>query len=107
MDTIADLKLAYWDIALPLVGEYADVVQEADDVAGQYDLLIQPETYRTVIKPRHKKIFRLSLRLARMPRSSSTAAVQISEIIPDLIEIGVDIINPVQVNAAGMESAGS
>src|SRR5690606_28689734 len=57
MDTIVDLKLAYWEIALPLVGDYADVVQEADDVAGQLGLLVSPEIYRRVMKPRHKRIF--------------------------------------------------
>ncbi len=56
MDTIVDLKLAYWEIALPELADYVDVVQEADDLAGQFGLLISPETYRKIIKPRHKKI---------------------------------------------------
>jgi uroporphyrinogen decarboxylase len=103
MDTIIDLKLQYWDIALPMVGEYADVVQEADDVAGQFGLLLNPGYYRSVIKPRHKKI-------VDFIKARSDAKIfyhccgAISEIIPDLIDIGFDIINPVQVSAAGMDS---
>ncbi len=103
MDTIVDLKLAYWDIALPKVGEYADVVQEADDVAGQHGLLMSPDVYRSVIKPRHKKIFDF-IKERTDAKIFYHCCGAIGEIIPDLIEIGVDIINPVQVNATGMES---
>jgi len=104
MDTIIDLKLAYWEVALPLVGDYADVVQEADDLAGQFGLLINPETYRKIVKPRHKKI--MDFIKARSPAKiffHSCGAIR--EIIPDMIEIGIDIINPVQVSAFGMESS--
>jgi uroporphyrinogen decarboxylase len=104
MDTIIDLKLAYWEIALPLVGDYADVVQEADDLAGQFALLISPETYRKVIKPRHKKIMDF-IKARTKAKIFFHSCGAIREIIPDLVEIGVDIINPVQVSAVGMESA--
>jgi uroporphyrinogen decarboxylase len=104
MDKIIDLKLAYWEIALPMVGEYADVVQEADDLAGQFDLLISPEIYRKVVKPRHKKIMDfIKARTDAKIFFHSCGAIR--GIIPDLIEIGVDIINPVQVSATGMESS--
>ena len=104
MDTIIDLKLAYWEVALPLVGEYADVVQEADDLAGQFDLLISPEIYRKIVKPRHKKIMDfIKERTDAKIFFHSCGAIR--EIIPDMIEIGIDIINPVQVSAAGMESS--
>ena len=104
MDTIIDLKMAYWEIALPIVGEYADVVQEADDLAGQFDLLISPQIYREVIKPRHKKIMDfIKARTDAKIFFHSCGAIR--EIIPDMIEIGIDIINPVQVSATGMESS--
>ncbi len=104
MDKIIDLKIAYWEIALPLVGDYADVVQEADDLAGQFDLLISPEIYRQVVKPRHKKIMDfIKARTDAKIFFHSCGAIR--GIIPDLIEIGIDIINPVQVSATGMESS--
>jgi uroporphyrinogen decarboxylase len=103
MDTIIDLKLAYWEIALPMVGDYADVVQEADDLAGQFGLLINPETYRKIIKPRHKKIMDF-IKARSKAKIFFHSCGAIREIIPDLIEIGIDIINPVQVSAVGMES---
>lgn len=104
MDTIIDLKLAYWEIALPLVGEYADVVQEADDLAGQFGLLISPDIYRKIIKPRHQKIMDfIKARTDAKIFFHSCGAIR--EIIPDMIEVGIDIINPVQVSATGMESS--
>jgi corrinoid protein of di/trimethylamine methyltransferase len=104
MDTLIDLKLAYWEVALPLVGDYADVVQEADDLAGQFGLLISPDIYRRVIKPRHKKIMDF-IKARSKAKIFFHCCGALREIIPDLIEIGVDIINPVQVSAAGMESS--
>lgn len=104
MDKIIDLKMAYWEIALPMVGEYADVVQEADDLAGQFDLLISPKIYREVVKPRHKKIMDfIKARTDAKIFFHSCGAIR--QIIPDMIEIGIDIINPVQVSATGMESS--
>lgn len=104
MDKIIDLKLAYWEIALPMVGEYADVVQEADDLAGQFDLLISPEIYRQVVKPRHKKIMDF-IKERSEAKIFFHSCGAIRGIIPDLIDIGIDIINPVQVSATGMESS--
>jgi uroporphyrinogen decarboxylase len=103
MDTIVDLKLAYWEIALPLLGDNVDVVQEADDLAGQFGLLISPEIYRKVIKPRHKKIVDF-LKARTDAKVFYHCCGAIRDIIPDLIDTGFDIINPVQVSAKGMES---
>ena len=104
MDTLIDLKLAYWEVALPMVGDYADVVQEADDLAGQFSMLISPDIYRKVVKPRHKKIMDF-IKARSKAKIFFHSCGAIREIIPDLIEIGVDIINPVQVSATGMESS--
>jgi len=104
MDRVLEMKLAYWGRALEILGETIDVAQDADDFAGQDGLLISPATYRKLVKPRHKELFDFI-------HSHSKAKVffhscgSIRAVIPDLIEIGVDIINPVQVSAAGMDSA--
>jgi len=87
-----------------MVGYYADVVQEADDLAGQFGLLISPEIYREVVKPRHKKIMDfIKARTDAKIFFHSCGAVR--DIIPDMIDVGIDILNPVQVSATGMESA--
>jgi uroporphyrinogen decarboxylase len=104
MDKVLELKLAYWDVALREGGGFVDVVQEADDFAGQSRMLISPKTYRKIAKPRHKELFDFihSHTEAKIFFHSCGA---IRSVIPDLIEAGVDILNPVQVSATGMDSA--
>jgi uroporphyrinogen decarboxylase len=104
LDTVLDLKMAYWEKALNEVGENVDVVQEADDFAGQFRMLISPEMYRKIAKPRHKKLFDF-LHNHSNAKIFFHSCGAIRPVIPDLIEVGVDILNPVQVSAVGMDSA--
>jgi uroporphyrinogen decarboxylase len=104
MDKIVELKMAYWDEALSLVGDTVDVIQEADDFAGQFGMLISPKTYRDVCKPRHRKLFDF-IHDRTDAQIFFHSCGSIRPVIPDLIEIGVDILNPVQVSATGMDSA--
>jgi uroporphyrinogen decarboxylase len=104
LDKILELKIAYWEKALQEAGEYVDVVQEADDFAGQYRMLISPEMYREIIKPRHKELFDFIHSRSDVKIFFHSCGA-IRPVIPDLIEAGVDILNPVQVSAAGMDSA--
>jgi len=104
MDKVLELKLAYWAKALELVGDIVDVVQDADDFAGQFGMLISPQTYRALVKPRHKELFDFIHQRTRAKVFFHSCG-SIRSVIPDLIEVGVDILNPVQVSAAGMDSA--
>lgn len=104
-DEIIRLKLEYWDAALAAVGDLVDVVQEGDDYGGQQSLQVRPQVWREVFKPRLRQLF--SGIRARAPHAAqffhSCGAVR--DVIPDLIEVGVEILNPVQVAARGMASA--
>jgi uroporphyrinogen decarboxylase len=104
LEKFLEMKMAYWDKALAEAGEFADVVGEADDMAGQDRMLVSPKIYRKIVKPLHKQLFDFihSRTKAKIFFHSCGA---IRPIIPDLIEIGVDILNPIQVSAAGMNSA--
>jgi len=102
MEKIVDLKEAYWRRALEEVGDYVDVVMEADDMAGQDRLLMSPETYRTLIKPAHARLFSFIKSHTDAKLFLHTCGA-IRPLIPDLIECGVDILNPVQKSAAGMD----
>jgi uroporphyrinogen decarboxylase len=104
LDKLMDLKMAYWDIALREAGEYADAVVEADDMAGQFNMLISPATYRRIVKPRHKKLMDF-IKARTRAKIFFHSCGSIRKVIPDLIEVGVDILNPVQVNATAMDSA--
>ena len=100
-----ELQMAYWEKMFNVMqGIPIDVVQMADDLAGQNGMLISPNSYRKQLKPLHKEMFDYI-------HSKSGAKIffhscgSVRSIIPDLIEAGVDILNPVQVNAAKMDSA--
>ena len=104
MDRVLQLQLAYWEKALSMVGDVIDVAQIADDIAGQNSPLISPRSYRKLLKPLHRELcdFIHARTDAKIFMHSCGA---IRPFIPDFIEIGIDIINPVQVSAAGMDSA--
>jgi uroporphyrinogen decarboxylase len=104
MDRMLQLQLAYWEKALSIVGDVIDVAQIADDIAGQNGPLISPRSYRKLLKPLHKELCDfIHARTSAKIFMHSCGAIR--AFIPDFIEIGIDIINPVQVSAAGMDSA--
>jgi len=99
-----DLQLAYWERMFDVMqGIPIDVVQMADDLAGQNTVLISPNSYRKLLKPFHKEMFDyIHSKTDAKIFFHSCGAVR--KLIPDLIDVGVDILNPVQVNAADMDS---
>jgi uroporphyrinogen decarboxylase len=72
-----------------------------DDVASQQALLIHPDTWRKMIKPELKRIIDVGKRHRLWIAYHCCGALR--SIIPDLIEIGVDVLNPVQCDCPGMD----
>jgi uroporphyrinogen decarboxylase len=105
MDRVLELKLNYFDRLLSEVGDQVHIVRELDDLGSQQGLLISPEMYRKFIKPRQKKLYDFIKRKAPGVKILFHSCGSVYKIIPDLIEIGVDILNPVQVSAALMDTA--
>ena len=102
LDRMVDWKCAFWERALREIGDLVDVVIEADDMAGQERLLFSPVTYRRLVKPRHRRLFEFIKTQAPVKIFFHSCGA-IRPLIPDLIEVGVDILNPVQIAAAGMD----
>jgi uroporphyrinogen decarboxylase len=75
-----------------------------DDLGMQTGPMISPQMYRELFFPRHRKLYQRIKEKSDMKVFLHSCG-EISEFIPDLIEAGVDIINPVQTNTAGMEPA--
>ena len=74
-------------------------------MSTQERLMISPKLYRGMIKPLHRELFRCIRKNAKgsiFTLFHSCGAIK--ELIPDLIEIGVDILNPVQVSSTGMDT---
>lgn len=103
MDTVVEMKMIYWENVLNAVGDLADVVIEADDLAGQRNLFFSPEQYRQFIKPQHTKLFQF-IKGRTNAKLFYHCDGAIRPLLWDLIESGIDILNPVQ-KVPGMEYA--
>lgn len=86
------------------VGPYCSVIQVNDDLGTQTGLQVSLATYREMIKPYHARLWGQIKQLSGRPLLLHSCG-SIYDVIPDLLEIGVDAINPVQVAAARMDSA--
>lgn len=106
MDRVTEIKMRYWEIALSKVKARIVVVSEADDLATQRGLILSPVSYRKLIKPRHKRLMAHIKKLAPHAFIFFHSCGAVRELIPDFIEAGVDILNPVQLSAAGMDPYG-
>lgn len=104
LDKIVEIDIALWDIFLDAVGEYVDVVAQGDDVGMQTGTYISPKMYRQFIKPRHKALYDFIHSKTRAKVFMHSCG-SVYDVVPDLIEAGVEILNPVQRSAAKMDIA--
>lgn len=104
LDGALKVYLKIYDMFLESVGPYVQMVETADDLGTQRSLLISPDTYRELFKPAQTQLNSLIKNRAPNARIFFHCDGAITKLIPDLIEAGVDILNPVQPSAKGMES---
>jgi uroporphyrinogen decarboxylase len=107
-EAVLDQTLKFWmdyfRVFLDEVGDVADVIMIGDDLAGQTGPLFRPDIYRKIVKPRQKQ-------LVQYIRSRTQAKIwyhtcgSCVEYIPDLMDNGIDILNPVQISATAMDPA--
>jgi uroporphyrinogen decarboxylase len=102
MDRILELKMQFWDEVLARFGDRIDILKQLDDMGTQANLLISPEMYRQSIKPRLKHLIDFIKGKAPHVKMMMHSCGSIRKIIPDLIDCGVEILNPVQYSAADM-----
>jgi uroporphyrinogen decarboxylase len=103
MDQLAEANIRRFERYAATVGQYVHVVQFEDDLGMQDRPLLRPDLYREVVRPYHEKLFRFAKSRCDAYLLLHTDGA-ISPFIPDFIEMGVDILNPVQVSAAGMDT---
>jgi uroporphyrinogen decarboxylase len=104
-DKLLELKLSFWEMALPQLGDVVDVVSYADDYGTQESQLISPAMFREQIKPRLKILFQRFQDLAPNAARFFHSCGNVRPLLPDYIEIGVEVLNPVHIRARGMEPA--
>jgi len=100
---LADLKIQFWEKALGELADVVDVVAEADDYGTQESQLVSPDHFRQYYKPHIARIIKNIRDSAPGAKVMFHSCGNIRPLLPDFIETGIDIINPVHVNAAGME----
>ncbi len=104
-DKLAELKLDFWEMALPQLADMIDVISQADDYGTQVSQLISPRMFRQQLKPRWQVIFDRIQQLAPDAYRFFHSCGNVRPLIPDFIELGAQILNPVHVSATGMEPA--
>jgi uroporphyrinogen decarboxylase len=103
LDRVLEVKLDYWRSALAALGDVVDVVAEGDDYGTQQSMLVSPATFRSVFKPRLAELVRAMKRGAPDAFVFFHSCGSVRRILPDFLEIGIEVLNPVQTTAAGME----
>ncbi len=105
LDRLVELHLAALETFLAAVGDQIDVVLFGDDLGMQTGPLISPSMYREFFKPRHRVLWGRAKELADV-KVQLHCCGGVRELLPDLIEAGLDAINPVQTSCAGMDPVG-
>lgn len=102
-DKLLELKLDFWEMALPELGDVVDVVTYNDDYGTQQSQLISPAMFRQQLKPRVRILFERIKQLAPHTKQFFHSCGNIRPLIPDYIEIGAEVLNPIHVRARGMD----
>jgi len=105
MKRCMEQKMGFWEACLDQAGENAIICSENDDLGTQRSPFFSNELYKEMIFPYHKEFFNFMKQKAKgkvYVMLHSCGAIK--PLIPLLIEAGVDILNPVQVNAEGMDT---
>lgn len=103
LDRGLEIQLAMTEETLKAVGDAVDLLYLADDYGMQTGPLISPELFRRIFKPRMARLIRF-LRERSQARIAFHSCGSVYALIPDFIEVGVELLNPVQVSAADMDT---
>ncbi len=99
---ILRLKLAYVEAVLERVGPYVDIFYNGDDVGLQDGPMIRREWFDELLRAPYIEYHEAIRRGAPQAKLFFHTCGSVVELLPDLIATGIDILNPVQVAAAGM-----
>ena len=103
LDKIVEFYLQCNKILFDKARDKMHIFHSGDDYGTQLDLLYSPELWRAFIKPRIKQLYDLAKEHGYKIMHHSCGSI--IKIIPELIEIGLDGLQPIQVCAAGMDTA--
>jgi uroporphyrinogen decarboxylase len=103
LDKLIELHLANLERFLAAVGEHIDIILFGDDLGMQTGPMMSPKMYCEFFKPRHKLLWNRAKELADV-KVMLHCCGGVRELMPHLIEAGLDAINPVQISCSGMNA---
>jgi uroporphyrinogen decarboxylase len=102
MDKVTEYAMSVWGVMLDAVGDLVHVLCLNDDLGMQDRSLISPEIYRKLVKKYTKRWYSF-IRTKTRAKILHHSCGSVHELLPDLIDCGVQILNPIQVTAKNME----
>jgi len=102
-DVWLEEKLHRIEVTARPLAPYIDLFCFGDDLATQKDLFMSPETFRAVFRPYYAAQYGRLHEVAPDSYIHHHSCGAVSKLIEDFIDIGIDVLNPIQPNAAGME----
>jgi len=115
LDALVEIHMENLRRFLGAVGTSVDIIAFGDDLGMQTGPQISPAMYRQYFKPRHQRMWDAAKNLAPAGRGSEKSRPPvrvmlhscggIRDLLPDMIDAGLDAVNPVQITCAGMEAA--
>ena len=103
LDKLTEFHLNNMEKYLGAVGPYIDIIGFGDDLGMQTGPQISPAMYREFFKPRHKILWNHARKLRPDIHVSLHCCGSIYSLLPDMIEAGLEAVNPVQMTCADME----
>lgn len=105
LDKLVEMHLGNLERYLKTLGPYIDIIAFGDDLGGQKGPLLSPKMYREFFKPRHKILWERAKELADV-KVMLHCCGGVRPLMADLIDAGLEAINPVQISSKGMDAAG-
>jgi uroporphyrinogen decarboxylase len=102
LDKLMSIFMQRLEFYLKAVGPYIDIVMFSDDYGMQKGSQISPAMFREFFKPRHKEMWDFAKQLAPV-KVMMHCCGSITNLLPDMIDAGLDAVNPVQTNCKFME----
>lgn len=102
---LAEVQYGFYDVMLEIVGPYIEFVEMAEDLGTNMGPMFSPKFYREVMKPVHKQFIKQIKSKAPGVKILLHNDGAIREFLPDLIEAGFDILNPIESHLPGMDPA--
>jgi uroporphyrinogen decarboxylase len=105
LDRVVQIHLRNLENFLAAVGPYIDIILFGDDLGMQRGPQISPKMYREFFQPRERLMWQRVRQLAPHVKIQMHCCGGVRELLPGLIEAGLDAINPVQITCRGMDPA--